>query len=83
MLGTPISEVEVSLASNQGFWLLIDDEELFVPFSEFPWFKKASIEAVTSVEKASADHLYWPLLDIDLSIQSIRNPAAFPLLSKI
>lgn len=82
MLGTPISEIEVSLASNQGFWLLLDDEELFVPFSEFPWFKKATIEAVTTVEKPSLNHLYWPLLDVDLSIESIRNPSAFPLVSK-
>ena len=82
MLGTPISEIEVSLASNQGFWLLLDDEELFVPFSEFPWFKKATIEAVTTVVKPSLNHLYWPLLDVDLSIESIRNPSAFPLVSK-
>ena len=82
MLGAHISEIEVSLASNQGFWLLLDDEELFVAFSEFPWFKKATIEAVTTVEKLSLNHLYWPLLDVDLSIESIRNPSAFPLVSK-
>ena len=82
MLGTHISEVEVSLVSNQGFWLLVHDEELFVPFSEFPWFKKATIEAITTVEKPSSNHLYWPVLDVDLSIESIRNPNAFPLVSK-
>ncbi|NOT14322.1 MAG: DUF2442 domain-containing protein [Methylotenera sp.] len=82
MLGISTSEIEVSLASNKGFWLLLDAEELFVPFSEFPWFKQASIEAVTTVEKPSSNHLYWPLLDIDLSVESIRNPSAFPLLSK-
>ncbi len=82
MLGVPTSEIEVSLASNKGFWLLLDAEELFVPFSEFPWFKRATIEAVTTVEKPSSNHLYWPLLDIDLSVESIRNPSAFPLLSK-
>ena len=82
MLGTHISEVEVSLVSNQGFWLLVHDEELFVPFSEFPWFKKATIEAITTVEKPSSNHLYWPVIDVDLSIESIRNPNAFPLVSK-
>ncbi len=82
MLGVPTSEIEVSLASNKGFWLLLDTEELFIPFSEFPWFKRATIEAVTTVEKPSSNHLYWPLLDIDLSVESIRNPSAFPLLSK-
>jgi hypothetical protein len=32
-------EVEVTNVSKHGFWLLLGDEELFVPFSEFPWFK--------------------------------------------
>lgn len=82
MLGTHISEIEVSMVSNQGFWLLLDDEELFVSFSDFPWFKKATIEAVTTVEKPSSNHLYWPMLDVDLSIDSIRNPSEFPLVSK-
>lgn len=36
MLGTSTSEIEVSLASNKGFWLPLGDEELFVPYSEFP-----------------------------------------------
>ncbi len=83
MLGTPISAIEVSLASSQGFWLLLGDEELFVPYAEFPWFKKATIEQLTAVEMPSSNHLYWPLLDIDLSVESIRNPKAFPLISKI
>jgi hypothetical protein len=83
MLGVPTSEIEVSLASNKGFWLLLDVEELFVPFSDFPWFQQATIEAMTTVEKISSNHLYWPLLDVDLSVESIRNPNAFPLLSKV
>ena len=29
-----------------------------------------------------SDHLYWPQLDADLSVESIRNPLAFPLISK-
>lgn len=82
MLGAPTSEIEVTLASNKGFWLLLDAEKLFVPYSEFPWFKQATIEAVKTVEKPSPNHLYWPMLDIDLSVESIRNPGAFPLVSK-
>ncbi|HAN56316.1 MAG TPA: DUF2442 domain-containing protein, partial [Betaproteobacteria bacterium] len=31
MLGTSTSEVEVSMASIKGFWLLLGNEELFVP----------------------------------------------------
>jgi hypothetical protein len=82
MPGTITSEVEISMVSKQGFWLLLDDEELFVSYSEFPWFKKATVEQITSVEHPTPNHLYWPLLDIDLSVESIRHPDAFPLLAK-
>jgi hypothetical protein len=82
MPGISTSVVEVSLASNKGFWLLLDDEELFLPFSEFPWFKQATLEQLITVERPSKEHLYWPLMDVDLAVASIRNPSAFPLLSK-
>jgi hypothetical protein len=67
---------------EHGFRLLLDQEELLVPFTEFPWFKSATIEQILTVEWPSPQHLYWPELDIDLSVESIRNPAAFPLISR-
>ena len=82
MRGTVTSAIEVSLVSQQGFWLLLGDEELFVPYADFPWFKKASIEQITEIEHPTGNHLYWPLLDVDLSVESIRNPSAFPLIAK-
>lgn len=83
MPGIAISEIEVSLVSKQGFWLLLENEELFAPFDLFPWFKKATVEQITSVERPTANHLYWPMLDIDLAVDSIRDPEAFPLLARI
>jgi hypothetical protein len=68
--------------SKHGFWLLLDDKELLVAFSDFPWFKKATIEQLCDVQRPSPDHLYWPQLDVDLSVESLRNPAAFPLIAK-
>lgn len=82
MLGTPTLEIEVSLASNKGFWLLLDNEELFVAYSDFPWFKQATIEQITTIERPTPNHLYWSLLDVDLSVDSVRDPSAFPLISK-
>ncbi len=76
------SAIEVSLISNKGFWLLVEDEELFVPYSEFPWFKHATIEQIVSIERPGKHHLYWPLLDTDLSLESLRDPDRFPLISK-
>jgi len=75
-------DVEVTNVSGHGFWLLLGEEELFVPFSEFPWFKDASIAKLLHVERPQAHHLYWPDLDIDLAVDSIRHPERFPLVSR-
>ena len=82
MPGVDTLEAEVTNISAHGFWVLIGGEELPVPYSAFPWFKKATVEQITTLKHPSPDHLYWPLLDVDLSVQSLRDPSAFPLLSK-
>ena len=82
MPGISTFPIEVTNVSRHGLWLLVGDEELFLPFEQFPWFRDASIEKISVVERQAADHLYWSLLDIDLSVESIRNPAAFPLVAR-
>ena len=71
----------VTGVSKQGLWLLLGNEELLLPFEKFPWFKKATIEQLTEVEWPAENHPYWPQLDVDVSVESIRNPEAFPLVS--
>lgn len=75
-LGKRGSDVEVSHISQHGLWLLFHDRELFVPFSEFPWFKDASIGSILRVEMPHPRHLYWPDLDVDLAVDSIDHPRA-------
>ena len=41
MPGTSTSTLEVTNISKHGFWLLLDGRELFLPFEDFPWFKRA------------------------------------------
>ena len=83
MPGIVTSVAEVTHVFKHGFWVLLDTEELLVPFEQFPWFKKASIEQLSDVQWPTPNHLYWPQLDADLSVESIRDPAAFPLMSKM
>ena len=82
MPGISTSIAEVTHVSKHGFWLLLDEEELLVPFEQFPWFRKATIEQLSEVLWPKPNHLYWPQLDVDLSVESIRDPSAFPLVSK-
>ena len=81
MHGIATSDVEVTNISMHGFWVLLGREELPVPYAHFPWFKQATVEQITNVQRPTADHLYWPLLDVDLAVQSLRDPQAFPLVS--
>lgn len=82
MPGRATSAAEVTHVSRHGFWLLLDGEELLVPFADFPWFRQATIEQLMAVEWPTPDHLYWPQLDVDLSVRSIRDPSAFPLVAR-
>lgn len=78
-LGASTSPVEITNISRHGLWLLIGDEELFLPFRDFPWFQEAPVAAVLHVEMAGPDHLSWPDIDVDLSVDSIRHPEQYPL----
>jgi len=71
--------VEITNVSRHGFWIWLGGRELFVSFTEFPEFQDASVAQLTAVEWPSPDHLYWPALDIDLSVRSIEHPGEFPL----
>ena len=77
------TSAEVSNVSATGFWLLIADKERFLPFAKFPWFREARIRELINVELQSPNHLYWPDLDIDLSVESVDYPDRFPLVSQI
>lgn len=74
--------VEVTQISRHGFWLLLNDEELFLPFCEFPWFQDAAVGKLINVELISSNHLYWPEMDVDLAVESIRHPERYPLVSR-
>lgn len=76
------SKVELSNVSAHGMWLLVDDRELYLPFDEFPWFREATIGQLSRIERPSDDHLRWPDLDVDLSIDSIHHPNRHPLVSR-
>ena len=80
--GSGTLDVEVTNVSSHGFWVMLEAEELFVPFSEFPWFRDAPIARLTNVKRPLPHHLYWPDLDVDLAVESIRHPGKFPLVAR-
>ena len=81
-LGRGTSPTEVANVSVHGFWLLVNEREVFLSFKDFPWFKEATVREITNVELPSPHHLYWPDLDIDLAVESLEHPAKYPLVSQ-
>jgi hypothetical protein len=81
-LGNYTSACEVTNISRHGFWLSLRDRELFLSFADFPWFEEAPIAKILNVAWPTEDHLYWPELDVDISISSIEHPEKFPLKSR-
>jgi len=75
-------DAEVTNVSSKGFWLLLDEREVFLSFDQFPWFREASIAQLVRVERPSGHHLYWPDLDVDIAVESIGHPARYPLVSR-
>ena len=81
--GRNTSTVEMTNVSRSGLWLLLDGREHFLPFKQFPWFEHVTIGQLANVERPRPDHLYWPDLDVDLSVNSIEHPERYPLVSVV
>jgi hypothetical protein len=81
-IGKNTSNAEVTNVSMLGVWVLVLDREYFLPFTHFPWFKDAKVAAIFNVELLNANHLFWPDLDIDLELNSLKDIKSYPLVFK-
>jgi hypothetical protein len=74
-----LAKAEVQNISQEGIWILVNSKEFFMSFTQFPWFLKASIGQIYNLELFHDTHLHWPALDIDIELDSLKNPAMYPL----
>jgi hypothetical protein len=73
-----VARAEITTIDQQGFWLRCRREELYLPFAMFPWFEHATVAQLCRVECFGDTCLYWPGLDLELSVDSIRLSMANP-----
>jgi hypothetical protein len=78
-LGGSTSALEVTHIDTRGLWLYVDGREHYMPFDTFPWFAEATVKQISHVERFGADHMHWPELDIDLTLDMIDHPERYPL----
>ncbi len=77
--GIAISHNEVTSIGPMGFWLLVDDQEYFVLFADYPVFRKATIEQILDVRRLSPRQFHWPALDADVELDALEHPEKYPL----
>lgn len=82
-VGRSTSGAEITNISPHGIWIYIENNEYFIPFEKFPWFENGKIHEIMEVEFLHGHHLYWPKLDIDLSIDQLENPDDYPLVYRM
>lgn len=73
-------KAEIQNISKEGIWIWVINQEFFLPFAEFPWFKKATIEQIYDLQFFHNKHLHWPTLDIDIEVASLKHPESYPLM---
>lgn len=81
-LGKTTSVAEVQGISKQGFWIFVKDREFFLSFDEYPWFANATINQIYDFKLYHEKHLHWPALNVDLDIDALKFPEAYPLKCK-
>lgn len=77
--GTSTSGVEVLSVSAHGIWLYVKGREYFLPYRDFPWFKKARLSQIHHVQLLRDHHLRWDDLDVDLDLDSLGHIDRYPL----
>ncbi len=74
------NNAEVTNISPFGIWVLVNGEELFIDYKEYPYFSDASIKEIATLTSDREGNLHWPDLDVDIEADALRNPEKYPLL---
>lgn len=72
-------EYEVTNISNSGFWMIVKESEYFISFSEYPEFLEMTLKQIFNVKSIDLKQFHWADKDIDIDIESLEKPEAFPL----
>jgi hypothetical protein len=70
---------EITNITSIGFWLLVDDREYFVPFSDYPVFQEATVAQICNIQCLSPRQFHWPEIDADIELDSLETPERFAL----
>jgi hypothetical protein len=71
--------VSPTIVAHLGFWLLADDQEYFVPFSDYPVFNRATVAQIYAIQRLGPRQFHWPQLDADIELDALEHRERYPL----
>ena len=74
-----LEQALITSIEQDGFWLLTEEGEFFVPFERYPAFRKAKVDQIFHFEQDD-DAFYWPDLEIDIELDALMHPKRYPLI---
>lgn len=70
---------EVTSIGRDGFWLISGDREFFVPYENYPIFRRATVEQIYAMQEIAPGQLHWEAIDVDIEVEALDHPERFPL----
>ncbi len=72
---------QITNIEHKGFWILVKNEELFVPFDSCPDFENATLSQLFVFRSdANGQAFHWDELDVDIEIDALKCPERYPLI---
>ncbi len=79
---TEDTSVSVLMINDKGLMISVLGQDYFLSYNRVPWMRDASIAQALDVRMSGRSAIEWPLLDVDLEIESLKHPERYPLVIK-
>jgi Protein of unknown function (DUF2442) len=57
----------------------VDNQEYFVPFTDYPLFRDATVAQIHALRHTNPGQIHWPALDADIELEALAQPESYPL----
>lgn len=74
--------VSVLMINDKGLMISVKGQDYFLSYNRIPWMRNASIAQALTVRMSGRNAIEWPMLDVDLEIESLKHPERYPLVMK-
>lgn len=56
--------------------------DYFLSYNRVPWLKDATVRNILNIKMSGKDAVEWPDLDVDLEVESLKQPERHPLVMR-